>query len=48
MITTTIRVDEVMYETLTKKANEEHRSINKEIIYIIERYLDITTWYHKK
>ena len=38
MISSNIRVPEDIWEELKKIANEEERSINAQLIYIIKRY----------
>lgn len=48
MITTTIRIDEVLYEKLVKLALKEKRSINSQLCIIIEQYLEMTKWNTKK
>ena len=40
MISSNIRVPEELWEQLKKVAEEEKRSINSEIIYIIEKYIN--------
>lgn len=40
MISSNIRVPEELWEQLKKIAEEEKRSINSEIIYIIEKYIN--------
>lgn len=37
MITTTIRIDEEIYNEIIKLANEEERSINSQIIYMLKK-----------
>ncbi len=37
MITTTIRIDEELYNAIIKLANEEERSINSQIIYMLKK-----------
>lgn len=48
MITTTIRIDEVLYEKLVKLAQKEKRSINSQLVIIIEQYLEMIKWNTKK
>lgn len=48
MTTTTLRIQQVLYDKIVKKAQEERRSINAEIQYIIEKYIEMTTWYKRK
>lgn len=48
MITTTIRIDEVLYEKLVKLAQKEKRSINSQLVIIIEQYLEMIKWNNKK
>ena len=40
MITTTLRIDEETYNKLIQLANEEERSINSQIIYILKKYIE--------
>lgn len=40
MITTTLRIDEETYNELVKLAQEEERSINSQLIYILKKYLE--------
>lgn len=40
MISSNIRVPEDIWEELKKIANEEERSINAQLIYIIKRYIE--------
>lgn len=39
MITTTLRIEEELYEKIVKIAEEEKRSVNSEIVYILERFI---------
>lgn len=39
MITTTLRIDEELYEKIVKIAEEEKRSVNSEIVYILEKFI---------
>lgn len=48
MITTTIRIDEVLYEKIVKLAQKEKRSINSQLVIIIEQYLEMIKWNTKK
>lgn len=48
MITTTIRVDTILYEKIVKQATKDDRSINSEIKYIIKQYLEMINWNIKK
>lgn len=41
MITTTIRINDELYEKLVKSALKDKRSINSQLIYIIETYFKI-------
>lgn len=41
MIHTSIRIDEETYEKITKLANKDKRSINSEIIYLLEKYIKL-------
>ena len=41
MIQTTIRIDSELYEKIVKQALKEKRSINSQLIYIIEKYFKI-------
>ena len=40
MITTTLRIDEDLYNEVAKLAEKEKRSINSEILIIIEKYIE--------
>ena len=40
MITTTLRIDEETYEIITKLAQEEERSVNSQILYMLKKYLE--------
>lgn len=40
MISSNIRVPEELWEQLKKIAEQEKRSMNSEIIYIIEKYIE--------
>ena len=44
MTTTTIRLDTLLYEKIVKLAEKDKRSINQEIIFIFEEYLNIIKW----
>lgn len=48
MITTTIRIDEALYEKVCKLALKEKRSINSQIQIIIEQYMEMIKWNNKK
>ena len=48
MITTTIRIKPYLYDMLEKQSIKDVRSINKEICYIIEQYLEMIQWTHKR
>lgn len=39
-MTTTIRIEEELYEKIVKLAQEDKRSINSEMIYILEKYVE--------
>lgn len=41
MVQTTIRIDSELYEKIVKQADKEKRSINSQLIYIIEKYFKI-------
>ena len=41
MVATTIRIEEELYNKIVKLSIEERRSINAEILYIIEQYLKL-------
>lgn len=47
MITTTVRIEQVLYENLVKQAEKEDRSINQEIKFMIKQYLEMIKWYKK-
>lgn len=40
MIITTIRIDENLYNEIAKIAQEEERSTNSQIAYILKKYLE--------
>lgn len=40
MISSNIRVPEDIWEELKKIANEEERSVNAQLIYIIKKYIE--------
>ena len=40
MITTTLRIDEETYEIITKLAQDEERSVNSQILYMLKKYLE--------
>ena len=44
MTTTTIRLDTILYEKIVKLAQKDKRSINQEIIFIFEEYLNMVKW----
>ena len=44
MITTSLRIDEKLYLKLKKLAKQDKRSINTEILYILEKYIDSRLW----
>ena len=44
MTTTTIRLDTLLYEKIVKLAEKDKRSINQEIIFIFEEYLNMIKW----
>lgn len=48
MITTTLRVDPRLYDYIVKNAEKDKRSINSEILFILQRYVEMTSWYLKK
>ncbi len=39
MVTTTLRIEDELYEKIVKLAEEEKRSVNSEIIYILEKFI---------
>lgn len=41
--TTLIRIDEVLYEKIKEVAEQQKRSINKQIIFILQNYIDMLT-----
>ena len=47
MITTSLRIDEKLYEKLKKIAKKDKRSINTEILYILEKYIESRIWQTK-
>ncbi len=44
MTTTTVRLDTLLYEKIVKLAEKDKRSINQEIIFIFEEYLNMIKW----
>lgn len=48
MITTTLRIDQVLYDKICKQAYKDNRSINAEICFIIKQYLEMINWNIKK
>lgn len=44
MTTTTVRLDTLLYEKIVKLAEKDKRSINQEIIFIFEEYLNMVKW----
>lgn len=38
-MTTTLRISEELYEKIVKQAELDKRSINSEILYILEKYI---------
>lgn len=44
MITTTLRIQKILYEKIATLANKESRSINQEIIQILKEYLEMKKW----
>lgn len=41
MIHTSIRIDENIYEKITELANKDKRSINSEIVYLLEKFIKL-------
>lgn len=39
MITTTLRIDEELYNEIAKIASEEKRSINSQILYVLAEFI---------
>jgi len=39
MVHTSIRIDEEIYEKIVKLADKDKRSVNSEIIFILEKFL---------
>lgn len=39
-MTTTLRISEELYEKIVEIAEKEKRSINSEILYILEKYVE--------
>lgn len=39
-MTTTLRIDEELYEEVVKLAQQDKRSINSEILFILQKYVD--------
>lgn len=48
MTTTTLRINWELYNKIVELSHKDRRSINAEIQYIIERYLDSMKWYIQK
>ena len=48
MITTTLRIEPILYEKIVKQSDKDNRSINKEINYIIKAYLEMINWNNRK
>lgn len=46
--TTTLRIDTITYEKIAKLAQNENRSINQQICYILKEYLEMMKWNNKK
>lgn len=46
--TTTIRIDNVLYDAICRQATKDNRSINAEICYILKQYLEMIKWNNKK
>ena len=40
MITTTLRIDEELYNKIAKIADNEERSINSQILYILKLFIE--------
>ena len=40
MVTTTIRIDEKLYNQIAEIANKEERSINAQIVYCIKTFVE--------
>ena len=40
MITTTLRIEEDLYNEIVKISNEEERSINSQILYILKKFVE--------
>ena len=40
MITTSLRLDEDIYNKIIELATEEERSINSQILYMLKKYLE--------
>ena len=40
MVSSQIRIQEELWEELKKIAEEEERSVNSEIVYIIKKYIE--------
>lgn len=45
--TTTLRIDTILYEKVSKQAIKDNRSINAEICYILKEYLNMIKWKEK-
>ena len=44
MIQTTIRIDSALYDKIVKQAEKDKRSINAEMCFIFEQYLEMIKW----
>lgn len=44
MIQTTLRIEQSLYDKIVNLANKDKRSINQEIIFIFEEYLEMLKW----
>ena len=44
MIQTTLRIEQTLYDKIVNLANKDKRSINQEIIFIFEEYLEMLKW----
>lgn len=48
MITTTIRINAILYDKICKEASKQDRSINAQICFILNQYINSLIWNNKK
>lgn len=44
IITTTLRINSILYEKICKEAIKDNRSINSEICFILAKYIESIKW----